>query len=254
MASYDAGKTLSSSSKGFEREIFVEEFLKQVYPNNFRFGNGDVVDNKGRKSGQIDIVVEAPFLYSFPAHPNGPRLYPAESVVAIIEVKSDLIKQWSQVKKSVEKIRKIERVFVKQHYEKLAKDFLRLHLSYKDREESILRKFSESYNEIYHNYKEIANSSKGNKVQIPIYVIGFKGWKTLEKTEEKRANLNLDGLIVLEHLIGTFGELNSTEAQHHTFSRFASGPSTLIKLLDRLYLDAINNIDQVSGSKNYNFY
>jgi hypothetical protein len=44
-------------------------------------------------SGALDIVVEFPFLPSFPAPGGDERLYLAESVALAIEVKSDLCAQ-----------------------------------------------------------------------------------------------------------------------------------------------------------------
>jgi hypothetical protein len=96
LALHRGGGPLSSSSKGREREHFIGEFLRKVLPPVHRFGSGDIIDSAGQKSGQADIVVEHPLLPSLP-HPGGKvRMYLAESVAAVIEVKSDLSSQWGK--------------------------------------------------------------------------------------------------------------------------------------------------------------
>ncbi len=96
-ALYSGGDPLTSASRGTEREHFLNTLLNEVFPPPFRFGSGDITDRSDTRSGQCDIVVEHPFLPSFPLFPRGPRLYLAEGVAAVIEVKSDVPKQWDQV-------------------------------------------------------------------------------------------------------------------------------------------------------------
>jgi hypothetical protein len=75
MAHQAAGAMLPPASKGVERETLVREFLAEVFPPPFRFGRGAIVDAKGEASGQLDIVVEFPFLPSFPTPGTTERLY-----------------------------------------------------------------------------------------------------------------------------------------------------------------------------------
>jgi hypothetical protein len=63
---HQAGDRLSNASKGNEREAFINGFLSQVLPPHFRFGSGDITDQHGARSGQLDIVVEYPFVPSLP--------------------------------------------------------------------------------------------------------------------------------------------------------------------------------------------
>jgi hypothetical protein len=100
---------MPSASKGTERETFAHDFLEAVFPAPFRFGSGAVTDSEGNLSGQIDIVIEHPFLPSFPMPGGSERLYLAESVAAVLEIKSNLADQWDQVEGSVAKFRKIKR-------------------------------------------------------------------------------------------------------------------------------------------------
>src|SRR5262245_10145779 len=94
---HQASDPLSSNSKGVEREAFINGFLREVLPSIYRFGMGDAVDLSGNRSGQLDVVVEYPFAPSLPITPSTPRLYLAEGVAAVIEVKSDVAKQWNEV-------------------------------------------------------------------------------------------------------------------------------------------------------------
>lgn len=110
MSIYASGSAMSSSSKGAEREIFVSRFLEKVLPPPFRFGTGEITDLGGGILGQVDVVVEFPFLPSFPAFLlDSPRLYLADGVAAAVEVKSDIQKQWKQVIATAKRIAALRR-------------------------------------------------------------------------------------------------------------------------------------------------
>ena len=106
---HSGGDALTNSSRGTEREVFVNSFLKAVFPPPFRFGTGDVTDQAGRHSGQLDVVIEFPFIPSLPLQADSPRLYLAEGVAAVVEVKSDVAAQWEQVLSTAKQLRKISR-------------------------------------------------------------------------------------------------------------------------------------------------
>src|SRR5262249_51057451 len=97
MAHHAAGLLLPDAAKGTEREALFRDFFGNVFPPPFRFGSGAVIDNSGRMSGQLDIVAEFPFFPSFPTPGASERLYLAESVAFVIDVKSDLSKDWNDV-------------------------------------------------------------------------------------------------------------------------------------------------------------
>jgi hypothetical protein len=61
-----------------------------VLPPIYRFGTGVITDVGGNLTGQVDIVMEFPLTASFPMPAGKQRLYLAESVAAVIEVKSNL--------------------------------------------------------------------------------------------------------------------------------------------------------------------
>jgi hypothetical protein len=90
-----ASRGLSSATIGSERAAFIDQFLSQVFPPIYRFGSGDATDSRGVKSGQLDVVVEFPFGPSLPMVGNEKsRLYLAETIAAVVEIKSNLANQW----------------------------------------------------------------------------------------------------------------------------------------------------------------
>ncbi|WP_414545206.1 DUF6602 domain-containing protein [Nostoc sp. CCY0012] len=113
MAAHKGSAIASNNTKGKERESFINLFLSNILPPHFRFGSGEITDLSGNLSGQLDIVIEYPLLPSIqvPTSSAETRLYLAEGVAAAIEVKSDLIGQWQQVKQTSEKVKQLRRRF-----------------------------------------------------------------------------------------------------------------------------------------------
>ena len=54
---YRSGSESASAIKGIEREIFIEEVLKNAIPPAYRISSGEAVDLAGNRSGQLDIVL-----------------------------------------------------------------------------------------------------------------------------------------------------------------------------------------------------
>jgi len=108
---YLGGRGGTAASAGHDRERFVKGFLSRVLPPPFRFGSGEVTDIAGKLTGQLDIVVEFPILPSVQllGTYSTSRLYLAEGVAAVIEVKSDLAAQWSRVLATARKVKAIDR-------------------------------------------------------------------------------------------------------------------------------------------------
>lgn len=95
-AVHGGGASMSSASKGSEREAFVDLLLRGCLPMPYRFGSGDIADAHGKRSGQIDLVVEHPFFPSFPLlGTSQQRLYLIEGVALAVEVKSSC-GQWGE--------------------------------------------------------------------------------------------------------------------------------------------------------------
>jgi hypothetical protein len=67
---HQAGGSMSSASRGSERQAFIDGFLKEVLPTPFRSGTGDATDVSGQRSGQLDVVVEMPLMPSLPVRPG----------------------------------------------------------------------------------------------------------------------------------------------------------------------------------------
>lgn len=77
-------------TKGQLREIFVRNFIKHFLPGYLDVGTGIIINNQGHESKQNDLIIYdnrmlPPFLFSVESN-----LFPVESVVATIEVKSFL--------------------------------------------------------------------------------------------------------------------------------------------------------------------
>jgi hypothetical protein len=90
-------KALSSLNhkltKGELKELFVSAILRRFLPIQFDIGTGIIVNHRGDQSRQTDIViydnrVMPPFIKE-----QAIGVYPAESVIAVLEVKSLLSKK-----------------------------------------------------------------------------------------------------------------------------------------------------------------
>lgn len=93
------------SKKGQLREMFVENLVKRFIPTQFETGNGFIVNQCGDISKEFDVVIYdgtliPPFLKEYNV-----GIYPAESVLATIEVKSHLTKK--EITDSNEKAREL---------------------------------------------------------------------------------------------------------------------------------------------------
>jgi len=81
-----------SGNKGTSTEDFFGKFIRQYLPRRLEIGNGEIIDTKGNRSGQADIVIvneDHPFTFS----PNRPGLFFIEGVLSVGEVKTTLTTQ-----------------------------------------------------------------------------------------------------------------------------------------------------------------
>lgn len=187
---YESGGGMSSASSGREREQFIELFLKRVLPPGYRFGSGDAIDTQGNQSGQLDVVVEFTFLPSIPALGSEPRIYLAEGIAAVIEVKSNLSSQWNEVINTSAKLRKLKRVFQVPGFTPYG--------------------------------PPMAN--------IPIFAVGYTGWKKLETIIEKANSGVVDGVLVIDE--GLF----STRKDFPNGLWVNDGPRSLWALISCLHM------------------
>ena len=94
---------------GGERELVLHGLFREVLPPIYRFGQGAITDATGYLTGQVDLVMELPFGPSLPMPAGSHRLYLAESVAAVVEIKSDLSSQWDEVEQTVGRVRQLTR-------------------------------------------------------------------------------------------------------------------------------------------------
>jgi hypothetical protein len=166
MGAHHAGSTMSTASRGSERAAFVDKFLCEVLTPQFRFGEGDATDNAGNRSGQLDVVVEYPWVPSLPVvGSNRPRLYLAEGVAAVIEVKSDLTKQWDEVTYASSQLKKLERQYGNSK-----------------------RKFSGP------------NESPGliPPNRIPLFAVGYTGWSSMATVKQHLSDGIVEGILIID--------------------------------------------------------
>ena len=90
VAQRDVSAILTHSGEaGSARAFFVESVLRRVLPPNVVIGSGEIVDERGARSKQQDLLL---YRSNFPVIDSlaGAHLYLAEGVLATIEVKSKL--------------------------------------------------------------------------------------------------------------------------------------------------------------------
>lgn len=155
---YESGSGLSTASRGREREQFIDLFLARVLPPGYRFGSGDAIDSHGCRSGQLDVVVEHSFLPSLPALGGSTRLYLAEGIAAVIEVKSDLAKQWKEVESTAAAMRPLKRQF---------------------------------------RVPGLTPYGPPSE-QVPLFAVGYTGWRQLETVRQKAASGTVDGILIID--------------------------------------------------------
>jgi len=107
---FERSKTSRSTvSRGRAREIFIGNFLAQHLPARLKIGRGEIVDCRGRSSGEQDII-----LY----RDDIPKLHVAESdvflvegVYATIQVKSTLNKKtFYKAMDSIRSVKELQRI------------------------------------------------------------------------------------------------------------------------------------------------
>lgn len=184
---YDGGSGMSSSSKGAERELFVDNILKSVFPPHYRFTSGDIVDSYGSQTGQLDLVLEKAEGYSFPMTSNGPRLFIAETVAAVIEVKSDLSSQWDEVRATATKVAKIKRKYDSDYLQDLIEQAKSGRMSFSPtvNKEQVIRSMEREAQ---------AKENIGN-TRIYFFAVGFEGWKKDDTLISKLESNVIDGIL-----------------------------------------------------------
>lgn len=81
-----------SGEKGSFRELFVRSLVSSMIPFHYGVGSGVVVDKWGRQSPQVDLLIYDKRLLPPLLEGVGHGIYPFDSVLRVIEVKSTLSK------------------------------------------------------------------------------------------------------------------------------------------------------------------
>lgn len=171
IAHYKGGSGLPTAVIGSERENIINDYLSEVLPPIYRFGRGAITDSNNVICGQIEVVMELPFAPNFPMPLGKERLYLAEAVAAVIEVKSNLSSQWQEVIATTYKIKKLTRDLC-----------LIPLLSIVPSPDPILN---------------VEDSSK-----IPVYAVGYTGYQTLDSLRGRLSSTPIeyrpDGALVID--------------------------------------------------------
>lgn len=116
----------------------------------------------GSKSGELDVVIEHPFAPTMPmigGVGSAIRLYPAESVAAVIEVKSNVEDQWKQVLATAEQLAPLQRQFT----------------------------------------NTMTMGTLLLTKEIPFFAVGYQGWKTMDTAAERLADAStVAGMLIID--------------------------------------------------------
>jgi hypothetical protein len=95
-----------SALVGTIREILIEKLLEPVLSPDVKFGKGKIIDAYGNLSSEIDIIVYYPKILPPILYDSKTGVFPLESCLYSIEVKSILSS--STLKDSIEKAKKLD--------------------------------------------------------------------------------------------------------------------------------------------------
>ena len=96
--------------KGDDTEVNWKDWFREYLPRRYRIDKAIIVDSKGKRSEQIDLVIyDSQYSYMIFKHGEG-LVIPAESVYAVFEVKQSLNKEnMKYARKKAESVRKLYR-------------------------------------------------------------------------------------------------------------------------------------------------
>lgn len=90
---YEAtGELKHPGEKGLLRELFLRRVIESILPPHFAVGSGVIIDKWGRQSMQSDLLVYDRRMLPPLLEEQGHGIYPMDSVLRVIEVKSTLNK------------------------------------------------------------------------------------------------------------------------------------------------------------------
>ncbi len=99
---------LHRPSAGENREDLVQKFLESHLPKRFGISTGFIISHNGESSGQADLMI-VDHLNNSPLLPDAPKkMWPVESVYALIEVKTNLGRH--ELEDAIEKGKKFKKL------------------------------------------------------------------------------------------------------------------------------------------------
>ena len=142
---------------------------------------------------QIDVVLEQPRSYSFPLLAGGPRLYLAESVAAVIEVKSNLSNQWNEVLSTAVKLANIKRKFSSTSYQEILEQLNqgRIAIGPNTDVDSVR-------GGLEHMTRQAENIGEE---RIRFFVVGFTGWAQNDTIISKLEDEKIDGILQIDRRV-----------------------------------------------------
>lgn len=206
MAVHAGGAQMAASTKGSEREHFIDLFLGAVLPSTYRFGRGDVTNANGAQSGQLDVVVELPHLPSVPMVGGKERLYMAESVGAVIEVKSDIAGQWNEALGTASALAKVNRDVRDYEFSSAVGPIKRVNGRFQLGSMSIpdwrppSHRGAQGWVEITDDRIKVVGVEERPE-RIPLFAVGYKGWTTMAGLQKHIEDGEIDGVLVLDSLL-----------------------------------------------------
>lgn len=85
-------KLIHPGEFGVYREFICRDFLRTIIPMRLDLGNGFIITDRGNVSNQIDIIIYDKNNTPLIENSEHQRFFPVETVVGLVEVKSDLSK------------------------------------------------------------------------------------------------------------------------------------------------------------------
>jgi hypothetical protein len=82
-----------NGEKGSLREAFVRQIIESLLPHHFAIGSGIITDFNGKESSQADIIIYDKRLIPPIFQDIGRGIYPIDSVLRVLEIKSNLDKK-----------------------------------------------------------------------------------------------------------------------------------------------------------------
>ncbi|HIH4872884.1 DUF6602 domain-containing protein [Klebsiella aerogenes] len=215
-ASHIAGSDDPSAVKGEARSKFINNYLTSAIPNGLRIStSGVIIDNQNNNTGELDIIIENGFFPNIPyADVDSARLFFAEGVAAVIEVKSNLSGQWNEAISTGKKLHEITR------------DFSNSTVSNIGGGNTIILDVVTDNPDL-----PIITPSPQFKMlkKIPYFVVGYRGWENIESLRNKIDESNGVVSAILQLDKGFFVSDNMFQLITH------QGPLSLLAFINAIY-------------------